>query len=69
MVQVSTHKDTERAEMVDAKTICKRMSWTRSTLMSMVDRGLPYYRPGKKLYFNMNEVQGWMQQFAHGRRF
>lgn len=55
-------------EYVDGAQLRTVMGWSYATFRTFLQRGLPHFRPGRKIYFRMDEVREWMNQFAMGRR-
>lgn len=69
MVEISNHRDIDdRQELVTSSQLRKRMNWTHQALKTMIQKGLPHYRPGKLRYYSPKEVNDWLKQFARGSR-
>lgn len=48
------------SEFISAESLTKHLSISRSVLLSWIDKGLPYIRVGKRLYFQEGSVALWL---------
>ncbi|MBP7460110.1 MAG: helix-turn-helix domain-containing protein [Candidatus Delongbacteria bacterium] len=46
--------------MVDAKTLCEKLNIAQSTLWYYRKTGLPYYKIGGRVYFNLDETAEYL---------
>jgi len=48
------------SEFISAKALIEHLAVTRAVLASWMNRGLPYIRVGRSLYFREASVAGWL---------
>ena len=65
MVNVTNGKEPE-AQYVDSARLKKIMGWSDSSLRTFLELGLPHFRPRKKIYYRLDEVDAWMNKHRRG---
>ena len=51
---------TSLTDFISGKALTEHLGITRAVLGSWMDRGLPYVRVGRSLYFREASVAGWL---------
>lgn len=52
--------------MIRTREMMKLFTISRQTMTKMMDEGLPYYKVGRILYFDDDEVVGWIKLHMAG---
>ncbi len=48
-------------KLMDLKSLAVEKSISVTTLRRLLNRGMPHYRPGRKIYINPDEFDAWFR--------
>lgn len=47
--------------MIDTEELCKYLKVCKNTVYAYIKKGMPHYRLGKDLRFELEEVKDWLK--------
>lgn len=48
-------------DMIDTEELCKYLKVCKNTVYAYIKKGMPHYRLGKDLRFELEEVKDWLK--------
>lgn len=55
-------------DFMESRELRRRLNLSEQSMRTLIKQGMPYYKPGRRMMFNYEEVKAWLAKYRVGHK-